>query len=412
MPSPASTTFVRALPVPAAPDQGDQGHDAALAVVVGAHHEQHVGDGDDDRHRPEDQRRDPEDGLPRRGDRVRVARVEDRLDRVERARAEVSEHHAQGADQQRCTRWGARRAGVRAEGHATEPTSGALQENLQQIPASIRAPPYLTERMFPQLRQRIGPALDLIVEFSTLGEYRLDADGVLRPASAFAHAPERVPQLGGAGESLAGRAAVRRIVAGGAAGLAPAVTPAARRLGRDIAVAEAAARPARARLSRRAAPRPRRARRPAAEAAPARGGRGRAALPGGLAPACAGAAGLGRRPGHPSRRPALVRAPPLAARPSPALACPGAAARPCGPILCGISPGFRQAHTRPTRGLDPAVGRWTGLPSSPRPRPAPTSSPSRARITRTWSSGAIATKWARSSSMPGRSSTSTRWRSS
>ena len=95
--------------------------------------------------------------------------------------------------------------------------------------------------MFPQLRQRIGPALDLIVEFSTLGEYRLDADGVLRPASAFAHAPERVPRLGGAGESLTGRAAVRRIVAGGAAGLAPAVTPAARRLGRDIAAAEAAA---------------------------------------------------------------------------------------------------------------------------------------------------------------------------
>jgi hypothetical protein len=86
--------------------------------------------------------------------------------------------------------------------------------------------------MFPQLRQRIGPALDLIVEFSTLGEYRLDADGVLRPASALAHASERAPQLGGAGDSVAGRAAVRRIVAGGAAGLAPAATPAARRLGR------------------------------------------------------------------------------------------------------------------------------------------------------------------------------------
>jgi hypothetical protein len=93
--------------------------------------------------------------------------------------------------------------------------------------------------MFPQLRQRIGPALDLIVEFSTLGEYRLDTEGVLRPASAFAHAPERAPQLGGAGDSVAGRAAFRRIVAGGAAGLAPAVTPAARRLGRDVSAAEA-----------------------------------------------------------------------------------------------------------------------------------------------------------------------------
>jgi hypothetical protein len=94
--------------------------------------------------------------------------------------------------------------------------------------------------MFPQLRQRIGPALDLIVEFSTLGEYRLDADGVLRHASALAPAPERAPQLGGAGDSLAGRAAVRRIVAGGAAGLAPAATPAARRLGLDLRAAQAA----------------------------------------------------------------------------------------------------------------------------------------------------------------------------
>jgi hypothetical protein len=90
--------------------------------------------------------------------------------------------------------------------------------------------------MFPQLRQRIGPALDLIVEFSTLGEYRLDADGVLHPASALAAASEREPQLGGAGDSVAGRAAVRRIVAGGAAGTSPAATPAARRPGRDVRV--------------------------------------------------------------------------------------------------------------------------------------------------------------------------------
>jgi hypothetical protein len=83
--------------------------------------------------------------------------------------------------------------------------------------------------MFPQLRQRIGPALDLIVEFSTLGEYRLGADGVVHPASALAHAPERAPQLGGAGDPLAAHAAVRRIVAGGAVGTAPAATPAARR---------------------------------------------------------------------------------------------------------------------------------------------------------------------------------------
>ena len=82
--------------------------------------------------------------------------------------------------------------------------------------------------MFPQLRERIGPALDLIVEFSTLGEYRLNADGVLCTASALAPAPECEPQMGGAGQKAA-RAAVSRIVAGGAAGTKPAATPAARR---------------------------------------------------------------------------------------------------------------------------------------------------------------------------------------
>ena len=84
--------------------------------------------------------------------------------------------------------------------------------------------------MFPQLRERIGPALDMIVEFSTLGEYRLGADGAVYPASALAPASERVPQLGGAGDHpVALRAAVRRIVAGGAVGSSPAASPAARR---------------------------------------------------------------------------------------------------------------------------------------------------------------------------------------
>ena len=84
--------------------------------------------------------------------------------------------------------------------------------------------------MFPQLRQRIGPALDVIVEFSTLGEYRLGADGVVYPASALAPAPEHVPQLGGAGDSpVVAQAAVRHLVAAGTVGAMPAATPAARR---------------------------------------------------------------------------------------------------------------------------------------------------------------------------------------
>ena len=83
--------------------------------------------------------------------------------------------------------------------------------------------------MFPQLRQRFGAALDLIVEFSTLGEYRLDADGVLRPASALAPALSACRSWEAPAIPSPRRAAVRRIVAGGAVGIAPAATPAARR---------------------------------------------------------------------------------------------------------------------------------------------------------------------------------------
>jgi len=83
--------------------------------------------------------------------------------------------------------------------------------------------------MFPRFREQLGTALDLIVEFSTLGEYRLGTDCAHGAAGAPAVAPDHTPQLGGAG-SPAGRAAVRHIVAGGATGRAPVATPAARRL--------------------------------------------------------------------------------------------------------------------------------------------------------------------------------------
>jgi hypothetical protein len=82
--------------------------------------------------------------------------------------------------------------------------------------------------MFPRFREQLGTALDLIVEFSTLGEYRLCVDCAQGAASAPAVAPDHEPQLGGAG-SPAGRAAVRRTVAGGATGRTSVATPAARR---------------------------------------------------------------------------------------------------------------------------------------------------------------------------------------
>ena len=89
--------------------------------------------------------------------------------------------------------------------------------------------------MFPRIREQSGTALDLIVEFSTLGEYRLVADGP-GASGAPADAPGQAPQLGGA-DPQALRAAVRRTVAGGATGTMPVATPAARRLRERTAVA-------------------------------------------------------------------------------------------------------------------------------------------------------------------------------
>ena len=83
--------------------------------------------------------------------------------------------------------------------------------------------------MFPRFREQFGTALDLFVEFSTLGEYRLVVEAIPGASSAPADAPGQAPQLGGAGVHAL-RAAVRRTVAGGAAGSTPVATPAARRL--------------------------------------------------------------------------------------------------------------------------------------------------------------------------------------
>ena len=89
----------RLRPVPDRPpaQQGDQGHDAALAVVVDAHREQHIGDGDDQRHRPDDQRDDPEDVVPGGRDRMRIGWREHRLEGVDRTRPDVTEDDAERA---------------------------------------------------------------------------------------------------------------------------------------------------------------------------------------------------------------------------------------------------------------------------------------------------------------------------
>ena len=90
-----ATTLRASAPTP---QQRDERHDAALAVVVGAHHQGHVGQRDDDHHRPENQRHDAVHIV--RADRhgVRVVGVEDGLDGVDRAGADVAEHDTECAD--------------------------------------------------------------------------------------------------------------------------------------------------------------------------------------------------------------------------------------------------------------------------------------------------------------------------
>jgi hypothetical protein len=122
-----------------------------------------------------------------------------------------------------------------------------VQAILQEMAASIRAPPYLLEQMFPRLRETLGTALDLVVEFSTLGEYRLDAIGAPDPAGAPAAALEPTSQRGGNG--LVAAVAAERFAAGGAATSgtlrASAATPAARRLQANGAAAPRDDRPRR-----------------------------------------------------------------------------------------------------------------------------------------------------------------------
>src|SRR4051794_10744968 len=110
--------------------------------------------------------------------------------------------------------------------------------------------------MFERLKDRIGTALDCLVEFSTLGEYRLPAPA---GSSAIAPPPPSSHGSGLGGHELSGAAYPEaaplgagggpacRTVAVGAIGNGPVATPAARRRGE---------RPAPRRRQRHGVPRP------------------------------------------------------------------------------------------------------------------------------------------------------------
>ena len=93
--------------------------------------------------------------------------------------------------------------------------------------------------MFERLKDRLGTALDCLVEFSTLGEYRLAAPAAAGSASAPPPASSHGSGLGGhelSGIAHPGATPARaaggpacRTVAVGAIGIVPVATSAARR---------------------------------------------------------------------------------------------------------------------------------------------------------------------------------------
>ena len=120
-PRPASTNLIRACDLlPDLADLRDQRHDPALPVVVGPHHQADVLDGDDQRHRPEDQRDDAVDALERGLDRMRVTRVERDLNRVDRAGADVPEDHSERPHDERRS-WPERALRRRPRGNLCRP---------------------------------------------------------------------------------------------------------------------------------------------------------------------------------------------------------------------------------------------------------------------------------------------------
>jgi hypothetical protein len=82
--------------------------------------------------------------------------------------------------------------------------------------------------MFPRLTERLGTALDLFVEFSTLGEFGPGASPAPGRSSAPPAAVGHARGLGGAGLRV-GRSPRPSGFSGVAVGCIPAATPAGRR---------------------------------------------------------------------------------------------------------------------------------------------------------------------------------------
>jgi hypothetical protein len=75
------------------PNEREQREYASLTVIVGPHHEDDVFDADHERERPDDERQDAKNVGRRRLQAILVSKAG--LERVQRARADVTEHDAE-----------------------------------------------------------------------------------------------------------------------------------------------------------------------------------------------------------------------------------------------------------------------------------------------------------------------------
>ena len=134
--------------------QRHQREDAALATVVGAHHQQHVLHGDDQHERPEHQR---EDALHLESrDAVFPEMRETGSERVERAGADVAIDDAEHAEQH-----AEANAPARADGGAGEGDGHALASTASQTrptSASVRSGWIGSARMRPERSSETGSA--------------------------------------------------------------------------------------------------------------------------------------------------------------------------------------------------------------------------------------------------------------
>lgn len=174
--------------------QGQERHDAALSLVISAHHEAEVLDRDHHGDRPDDQRHDAHDVL--RARRYPVPGMQALLQGVQRAGADVAEHHPDRTEDERScaqtNRRPSRRSGFDRICHLATGRMPPKWNQSDHVPQSLVL---AMARQSPQLRP--APTNKLL------------ANGSLSPRSKLATAAAERGQPAGSGVRISGQTLVK-----------------------------------------------------------------------------------------------------------------------------------------------------------------------------------------------------------